>query len=133
MASSDESRLLQLYPKGDSREKDKFLSVFLLLDDSETVPSERKTYAKYKLRIVNQKNSNHVEMADTKCFCAPSFGWGCSAFLALTDLNDATKGFLVNDTLLVEAEVSAVSAVKNLSKNFYAILASHYERISQSS
>jgi speckle-type POZ protein len=104
---------VRLYPKGDTKSKDKFLSVFLNL---ETFPSELKTYAKFKLCIMDQKNRNHVEKAATRCFCAPGFGWGYTAMLSLTDLHDACKGFLVNDTLLVKVEVSAVSAVKNLSK-----------------
>ncbi|KAH7834839.1 hypothetical protein Vadar_020171 [Vaccinium darrowii] len=110
MASSGESRKVILYPKGCSRKKDKFLSIFLQLGDSDTFPYERKTYAKYKLRIVNQKNSNHVEVS--------GFGWGCSKILSLTDLHDASKGFLVNDSLLIEAEVSTLSAVKNLSSEY---------------
>ncbi|KAH7834476.1 hypothetical protein Vadar_016382 [Vaccinium darrowii] len=116
MASSDESREVHLYPKGDREmENDKFLSLYFKLSDSEAFPSGRSTYAKYKLRILNQYNSNHVERGGTRCFCAPNFIWGYPAMLSLTDLEDATKGFLVNDTLLIEAEVSAISAVNNLS------------------
>ncbi|THG23421.1 hypothetical protein TEA_024925 [Camellia sinensis var. sinensis] len=52
---------LQLHPKGDSRANDKCLSLFLWLDDWETFPSYRKTYAKYKLLIRNQCQGQHVE------------------------------------------------------------------------
>ena len=37
---------------------------------------------------------------------------GFSQFLLLENLNDALKGFLVNDTLIVEAEIMAVSNIK---------------------
>ncbi|XP_058189026.1 MATH domain and coiled-coil domain-containing protein At3g58410-like [Rhododendron vialii] len=112
---ADRKWKIRLYPKGDSSKKDKFLSLFLELDDPETFPFERKTYANYKLRIRNQYNSNHEECGGSRCFCAPCFSRGSSAFLPLTDLNDASKGFLVHDTLIVEAKVTASSTVKNLS------------------
>ncbi|KAL7187940.1 hypothetical protein ACSBR1_037891 [Camellia fascicularis] len=105
---------LHLHPKGDSRAKDKCLSVFLSLDDWKTFPSDRKTYAKYKLLIRNQYHGQHVETTGTKCF-PPNFCWGRSSFLLLTDLHDASKGFLVKDTLIVEAEVSVLSTLKNFS------------------
>ena len=35
-----------------------------------------------------------------------------SQFLLLENLNNASKGFLVNDTLIVEAEIMAVSNIK---------------------
>ncbi|CAL5359411.1 unnamed protein product [Camellia sinensis] len=106
---------LKLHPKGDSRANNKCLSLFLLLDDWKTFPSDRKTYAKYKLLIRNQCHGQHVETTDTACF-APTSGWGRSSFLSLTDLHDASKGFLVKDTLIVEAEVSVLSTLKNFSE-----------------
>ena len=39
-------------------------------------------------------------------------GFGFLDLLLLEDLNDASRGFLVNDTLLVEAEIMAMSKVK---------------------
>ena len=38
--------------------------------------------------------------------------WGFSKFLSLTDLQDASKGFLDNDTLIVQAEILLMSAIK---------------------
>ncbi|KAL7166593.1 hypothetical protein ACSBR2_037292 [Camellia fascicularis] len=108
---------LQLYRKGDSRAKDKCLSLFLFLNDWETFPSDRKTYAKYKLLIRNQYHGQHVEATGTKCFSASaSVGWGNHTFLSFTELHDASLGFLVKDTLIIEAEVSVLSTVNNFSK-----------------
>ncbi|CAL5359409.1 unnamed protein product [Camellia sinensis] len=53
---------LRLYPKGDLTAKDKCLSLFLGLDDLKTFPFERKTYAKYKMRIRNQYHGEHMEI-----------------------------------------------------------------------
>ncbi|CAL5381010.1 unnamed protein product [Camellia sinensis] len=106
---------LQIYPKGDLTAKDKCMSLFLGLDDLKTFPSERKTYAKYKMRIKNQYHGEHIEIEGFDCFTSSSISWGTSSLLSLSDLHDASKGFLVNDTLIVEAEVSAISTVKNFS------------------
>ncbi|GMQ03968.1 hypothetical protein CsSME_00049562 [Camellia sinensis var. sinensis] len=107
---------LWLYPKGDSLEKDKWLSLYLVLDNWNTFPSERKTYSKFSLRIRNQYNDQHVEFTASNCFSASNFAGGVSSFLSLTDLHDASMGFLVNDTLIVQAEVIVTSTVKNFSE-----------------
>ncbi|XP_059461999.1 MATH domain and coiled-coil domain-containing protein At3g58370-like [Corylus avellana] len=52
---------LKLYPKGSRTGSGTWLSLYLSLDDSETLPPNRKLYAKYKLRIRDQINSNHLE------------------------------------------------------------------------
>ena len=45
-------------------------------------------------------------------FSTKEESWGFSEFLPLKDINDAAKGFLVNDTLLVEAEIIVMSKVR---------------------
>ncbi|KAI7994466.1 Ubiquitin carboxyl-terminal hydrolase 12 [Camellia lanceoleosa] len=97
--------------------KGKCLSLYLELDDLKSFPSEWKTYAKYKLCIRNQIYGQHVEVTGTKCFSAStSVGWGNHSFLSFTEFYDASKGFLVKDTLITKAEVSVLSTVNNFSK-----------------
>jgi len=107
---------LALYPKGDSTGKGKSMSLFIRLNDFETFASGQKICAKYKLRIMNQYHDEHLEITDTGFFSPPNYGRGSPSFLSLTDLHDASKGFLVNNTLITEAKVSAISTVKNFSK-----------------
>jgi hypothetical protein len=54
-------RKLRLEPEGFGTEVDTFISLYLKLDDSESLPPKRKLYAKYKLRIRNQILNNHLE------------------------------------------------------------------------
>ncbi|GMP40589.1 hypothetical protein CsSME_00010967 [Camellia sinensis var. sinensis] len=119
MPSSNKNRRLRLYPKGYSTAKDTCLSLFLGLHDLKTFPSERKTYTKYKMRIRNQYHGKHMETEGSKCFTSGSTSWGRPSFLSLTDLHDASKGFLVKDTLIVEAEVRIISTVKNFCVNMH--------------
>ena len=45
-------------------------------------------------------------------FSNSATAWGYTQFMFLNDLNDAFKGFLVNDTIIVEAEIIVMSIVK---------------------
>lgn len=50
------------------------------------------------------------DVADTQHeFNARESDWGFTSFLPLTDLYDPSKGYLVNDTVVVEAEVVLTS------------------------
>jgi hypothetical protein len=54
-------RKLRLEQEGFGTEVDTFISLYLKLDDSESLLPKRKLYAKYKLRIRNQILNNHLE------------------------------------------------------------------------
>jgi hypothetical protein len=56
-----EYRKLLLYPEGNKTGAGTYLSLYLMLGDSEILPPNRKLYAKCKLRIRDQLNSNHLE------------------------------------------------------------------------
>ncbi|OMO63548.1 hypothetical protein COLO4_32328 [Corchorus olitorius] len=45
-------------------------------------------------------------------FCAAYPGWGLTNFLPLAHLNSPMDGYLVKDTLIVEAEIIAFSEIK---------------------
>ncbi|KAF7840689.1 MATH domain and coiled-coil domain-containing protein [Senna tora] len=100
---------LSVYPKGDSRTKD-CVSLYLRLDDSNNLPTKEKVYATFKLRIRDQKHSKHFERTASHWFHAESKGWGFGEFISLKDVNDGSKGYIVNDTLVVQVEIMAVSA-----------------------
>ncbi|KAL7236414.1 hypothetical protein ACSBR1_019656 [Camellia fascicularis] len=99
-------RQLLLYPKGNGAAKGQSLSVYLQLADWETFSSEQKVYAEYKLVIRDQVQSNHFYKEVLKYWFSPSnINYGYRDFLSLSDLNNTSKGFLVNDAVIVEAEI----------------------------
>ncbi|XP_055960092.1 uncharacterized protein LOC126661585 [Mercurialis annua] len=104
-------RSLDVHPKGDSRAKGKTLSIFLRLDDDE---NGRKLYAEYMLRVRNQFEGKHRELGGKEEFIGKG-GWGYSNFMSLDDLNDKSKGFIHSNTLIVEAEIQAMTVIKELS------------------
>jgi speckle-type POZ protein len=54
-------RRLKVFPKGESDEKGKSLTVFLELLNCERFPSNRTLYAKFKLRILDQLHDKYYE------------------------------------------------------------------------
>ncbi|KAL4599785.1 hypothetical protein ACB092_11G151800 [Castanea dentata] len=100
---------LEVYPKGDTDQIPEAISIYITLCDC--IQSEHKIYAEYKLRIRNQVQRNHMERLGKQWF-SNSAGWGFRQFIFLNDLHDAFKGFLVNDTIIVEAEIIVMSTVK---------------------
>ncbi|XP_075644038.1 MATH domain and coiled-coil domain-containing protein At3g58370-like [Castanea sativa] len=107
---ADSQWKILVYPKGNSNGKAKAISVYLC--SCNCLLSDLKYFAKFKLRIRDQINKNHVENTAKHWFSKSLKAWGFSKFLLLENVNDASKGFLVNDTLIVEAEIMAVSNIK---------------------
>ncbi|XP_059654599.1 uncharacterized protein LOC132301358 [Cornus florida] len=102
-----------LYTKGDKKSDGRSLSLYLQLADCEMLPLNGKLYARYKLRLKDQVNSKHHELEDTCWFYHhPSCG-GFRDFILLSDLNDLSKDFLVNDNIVVEAEILTMYVIKN--------------------
>ncbi|KAM7268586.1 hypothetical protein ACFE04_010752 [Oxalis oulophora] len=103
---------LKLYPKGDSDGKD-HVSVYLLLA-SDKPDYSSKVYTKFKFRLIDQVHSNHLERECNYGFY-DSNGWGFPCFVSLSKVNDASKGYLLKDTMIVEAQIDYLSTVKHFS------------------
>ncbi|KAI8532621.1 hypothetical protein RHMOL_Rhmol11G0227500 [Rhododendron molle] len=103
----DQKWKLLLYPNGNNTSKGKSMSLFLELSDYQNLPKQRKVYAEYKLRMKNQVDGTWSERGrGNRWFCTSSTNWGFPDFTALSDLNDASKGFLMNDVVVVEAQIT---------------------------
>ncbi|KAM0984666.1 hypothetical protein EV2_012444 [Malus domestica] len=111
---------IKLYAKGNGDRKGTHISLFLELDDPETLPcishflelsdpkkiAGSKVFAEVSLRIVDQMHAKHKCLKDNHWFSAFILDWGWSTFLKLDTFNLESKGFLVKDTWIVEAEVT---------------------------
>ncbi|KAK9273927.1 hypothetical protein L1049_018739 [Liquidambar formosana] len=94
----------------------KGLSIYLRLDDWTSRPAKQKLYAEFRLRVRDQVRSNHRELTVKQWFSSSNTrGWGFHALVALSDLNQDSKGFIKDDTLIVEAQIIVMSVVKHLS------------------
>ncbi|CAK7338875.1 unnamed protein product [Dovyalis caffra] len=96
--------------EGDSNPSGTHLSLYLHLDDSESLHTGRKLYAKWSLRIKNCTNRNHYEKEEAEhWFDSPGQGFGCIDFMLLSTLKDPSMGYLVNDCMIIEAEFNLIS------------------------
>ncbi|CAN8274797.1 unnamed protein product [Cochlearia groenlandica] len=102
-SSGGRNWVLKVYPKGNGDGTGNSLSIYLLSESSE------KQYVRAKLRVLNQIPSNQVEKLVEGWPNAAENGWGYDNFIPLSDLNDETKGFVVDDLLKVEVEIMAFS------------------------
>jgi hypothetical protein len=46
-----------------------------------------------------------------------SMGYGCPEFLSKRDLQDTSKGYLVDDGMFIECKIDVISAIKDFSSN----------------
>ncbi|KAI3702334.1 hypothetical protein L6452_28070 [Arctium lappa] len=104
---------LSIYPKGSGEDAGKGLSFFLTIHDVALLPDGWRVYAKCKLCVKNQSDNADIERELVHWFCDSSFSLGYRCFMLLSQLSDPAKGFLLNGSLIVEAEFSLVGMLKN--------------------
>ncbi|GKV10566.1 hypothetical protein SLEP1_g21910 [Rubroshorea leprosula] len=106
--------VVQLYPKGDpisKRNSGGHLSIYLKLKDS-TAESEL-ACARCSLVIKDQYYDDHLSFTATAIGSSFKYGRGWPQFITLSRLQNPANGFLVGDTLIVEAKVEAISKLQN--------------------
>ncbi|KHG10063.1 Ubiquitin carboxyl-terminal hydrolase 12 -like protein [Gossypium arboreum] len=92
-----------IFPKGNNVDH---LSMYLDVADSSALPYGWSRYAQFSLAVVNQVHHKYSIRKDTQHqFNARESDWGFTPFMPLSDLYDPSKGYIVNDTVVVEAEV----------------------------
>ncbi|XP_043699440.1 ubiquitin C-terminal hydrolase 13 isoform X5 [Telopea speciosissima] len=93
-----------IFPKGNNVDH---LSMYLDVADSANLPYGWSRYAQFSLAVVNQIHSKYTVRKDTQHqFNARESDWGFTSFMPLSELYDPGRGYLVNDTVIVEAEVA---------------------------
>ncbi|KAL5548633.1 hypothetical protein UlMin_003864 [Ulmus minor] len=92
-----------IFPKGNNVDH---LSMYLDVADSSTLPYGWSRYAQFSLSIVNQIHSKYSVRKETQHqFNARESDWGFTSFMPLGELYDPARGYLVNDSCIVEADV----------------------------
>ncbi|XP_030520703.1 ubiquitin C-terminal hydrolase 12-like [Rhodamnia argentea] len=92
-----------VFPKGNNVD---YLSMYLDVADSASLPYGWSRYAQFSLGVINQIHNKYTVRKDTQHqFNARESDWGFTSFMPLSELYDPVRGYLLNDTLIVEAEV----------------------------
>ncbi|KAL6952176.1 ubiquitinyl hydrolase 1 [Sarracenia purpurea var. burkii] len=94
-----------IFPKGNNAD---YLSLYLDVADSETLPYGWSRDAHFNLALINQIDNEQTMQKDIQQhkFSDREHDWGFTKFIPLGELNDVYKGYLVNDTIVVEADVT---------------------------
>ncbi|GFZ04606.1 hypothetical protein Acr_17g0001780 [Actinidia rufa] len=89
---------------------------FLCVDES-TLPPDTRVFVKFILRVIdqNQTKAAHFEFKTDNHFGPTCLVWGAQKFISLPKLNDPRKGFLVDDTCIIEANVTLLGTVTTAS------------------
>ncbi|XP_075520070.1 ubiquitin C-terminal hydrolase 12-like isoform X1 [Primulina tabacum] len=89
-----------------------YLSVYLAVADSTILPSRWSRYVQFSFAIVNQVDHKHsIRKGTSQQFNAGVRDWGFESFMPLSKLYNPNRGYLYNDTIVVEAEVTAEEAI----------------------
>ncbi|CAH9102392.1 unnamed protein product [Cuscuta europaea] len=92
-----------IFPKGNNVD---CLSMYLDVAESANLPYGWCRYAQFSLAVVNQLNSKcTVKKEAQHQFNQRESDWGFTSFMHLNEIYDPCKGYLVNDTVVIEADV----------------------------
>ncbi|XP_030549140.1 ubiquitin C-terminal hydrolase 12-like [Rhodamnia argentea] len=92
-----------IFPKGNNVDH---LSIYLDVADSATLPYGWSRYAQFSLTVINQIHNKFSVRKETQHqFNARESDWGFTSFMHLSELYNPSRGYLVNDTCVVEADV----------------------------
>jgi ubiquitin carboxyl-terminal hydrolase 7 len=98
-----------IFPKGNNVDH---LSMYLDVADAPTQPYGWSRYAQFSLGVVNQIHTKFTVRKDTQHqFNARESDWGFTSFMPLGELYDLSRGYIVNDTCIIEADVAVRKVV----------------------
>ncbi|AET00363.2 ubiquitin carboxyl-terminal hydrolase, putative [Medicago truncatula] len=94
-----------IFPEGDNAMD--HLSMYFGVADSENLPNGWSIYAQFTMSLVNQINAEDSVTKDLRHrFNEQECDWGEPSFIPLDELSDPSRGYVVNNTLVVEVEVT---------------------------
>ncbi|KAL0642862.1 hypothetical protein Bca4012_041152 [Brassica carinata] len=103
-------------PKGDGDGRPHALPLFLFAQGFKENAVATNTWGAVNLRLKNQRNSNHRQLYSAAWYPIRSdYGVGVNNIILLSDLKDPSKGYLVNDAIIFEAEMVKVSVTNIVS------------------
>ncbi|KAG6497623.1 probable inactive serine/threonine-protein kinase fnkC [Zingiber officinale] len=81
------------------------LGVFLMMDNAASLSSKTSVYVDFSLCLLDLHNANHRKLTVKYLFSSKSATVGFPKFLSWKEVQDPSRGFLLNDTCIVEASV----------------------------
>ncbi|EYU41014.1 hypothetical protein MIMGU_mgv1a018547mg [Erythranthe guttata] len=102
--AGDQDWKIRLYPKGNGKGAGRYVSIFLhCIEPKNTVK------ACFTIRVKNQISYEHNKGTGTNWFSASTSTCGWLTFIELETINNPIKGFIVNDSCLLDIEISVLA------------------------
>ncbi|XP_024631332.1 ubiquitin carboxyl-terminal hydrolase 12 isoform X5 [Medicago truncatula] len=93
-----------IFPKGNNAEH---LSMYIDVADAGSMPYGWTRFAQFSLTVVNQVHSKYSVRKETQHqFNARESDWGFTNFMPLAELYDPSRGYVVEDRCILEADVN---------------------------
>ncbi|KAL2239260.1 UNVERIFIED_CONTAM: Ubiquitin carboxyl-terminal hydrolase 13 [Sesamum indicum] len=97
-----------IFPMGNNVD---FLSMYIEFIDATNLPYGWSIYAEFSFTVVNQLHRGYSIKKEAKHHLnAGESDWGFTSFMPLNELYDASRGFIVNDTCVIEVVVAIYRA-----------------------
>ncbi|KAL5791776.1 hypothetical protein ACOSP7_000370 [Xanthoceras sorbifolium] len=101
---------LSIYPTGDkSKNGEGHISIYLELDTSLAVGTDVNVII--NLFVFNHLEDRYLSFQDNHMYSSDNYSSGRVEFLSLAKLEDPKMGFLVDDIVIIEAEVTLLGLV----------------------
>ncbi|CAN7045648.1 unnamed protein product [Brassica oleracea var. botrytis] len=117
---------LKVYPNGNGTGEGNSLSLYVILSENQILKTYEKVYVRAKLRVLDQKQSKHLQKPILSWFDTPGEGFGFEQFVSFTDLQNPAKGFIVDDTLTVQVQFEATSSTNYYSANAAQLMSNFF-------
>ncbi|CAA2988876.1 Speckle-type POZ SPOP [Olea europaea subsp. europaea] len=104
--AADQTWKIQLYPKGKGSGKDNHISLYLALAEPKKLSPATKMHTNFTIRILDQINRIHYFGTDSYWFSASNNLRGWPRFVSMSYFYMKSAGLLVNNSCIVEAEVT---------------------------
>ncbi|XP_031383024.1 ubiquitin carboxyl-terminal hydrolase 12-like isoform X2 [Punica granatum] len=100
---------ITIFPKGNNTD---FVSIYLDVPDYASLPIGWSRTVDFSLTVVNQNcRDTSIRKETSHKFTWLESDWGFTSFMPLTELHDQTRGYIAQDTVVVEANVIVHKAV----------------------
>ncbi|KAH0926106.1 hypothetical protein HID58_018362 [Brassica napus] len=117
---------LKVYPNGNGTGEGNSLSLYVILSENQILKTYEKVYVRAKLRVLDQKQSKHLQKPILSWFDTPGEGSGFEQFVSFTDLQNPAKGFIVDDSLTVQVQFEATSSTNYYSANAAQLMSNFF-------
>ncbi|KAG6501597.1 uncharacterized protein LOC121994415 [Zingiber officinale] len=82
-----------------------FFAMFLIMENAANLGSKTRVYVDFSFCLLDQHNAKHWKRSVKHLFSSESANWGWRDFLSWNDVQDPSRGFLRNETCIVEASI----------------------------